>query len=381
MHGERWKSMDRYADNLQRYLESEPHFSDDFALDSLTVEKTGFIRPARAVLRYLPWLKTYANDLYFSRFVKYPRFVRRASDGSTVGHILDHSYGHLLGSLKARYKMITCHDLIPLFFEKDPALLKLFRYSVARLEEADLILADSRDTRKDLASELGVNPDRVWVVPLGVDLDLFRITEEKERREEILNALAIPAGKVILHVGNGLPYKNFNRLLKVFAKVLANTKGQRITLVNVGRFNTAQKNLARELAVDEHIIEMAGISDGLLVTLYNIADVYLQPSLKEGFGFTVLEAMACGTPVIVSKGTSLAELSGKIGIYVDPLDVDGTAEKIFELLFSYNSLLHPSPGELRIQAEKFSWQKTAQTTTEAYKYLINHNKKLGRTTT
>ncbi len=377
MQGEGWKSMDRYADNLQRYLENEPHFIDDFVLESLTVEKTGFIRPARAVLRYLPWLKTYANDLYFSRFVKYPRFVRRASSGSTVGHILDQSYGHLLGSLKARYKMVTCHDLIPLFFEKDPALLKLFRYSVARLREADLILADSRDTRRDLTSELGVNPDRVWVVPLGVDLDLFRITEERRRRDEILKALAIPAGKVILHVANSLPYKNFNRLLKAFAKVLTNTSGQNVVLVNVGRLNTAQKNLARELAVDEHIIEMTEVSDSLLTTLYNIADVYLQPSLKEGFGFTVLEALACGTPVIVSKGTSLAELSGRAGIYVDPLDVGSIAEKIFEVLFSYNSLLHPSPRELRTQAEKFSWQKTAKTTVEAYKYLLNSKKNEG----
>lgn len=368
MRGENWKSMDRYADNLQNYLfRLAP---ENYSFSVFAEEKSGFIRPLRPLLKLIPGVSEFAFDLYFSRFIKYPALAKRKTRNSNLIHVLDHSYAHLLYWLNTPFKVVTCHDLHPLFFEKNPNILKMFNYSLKGLLKADLILSDSRANRKDLIEMLGISEEKIKVVPLAVDLGKFSRVDDPREFERLRHTYNIPDGKILLHVGNSLPYKNLETAIKALGKI-AKLRSEKVNFLKIGCFTLEQKILAKELGVDERLVEVSDVSDGDLAGIYSLADLLVQPSLKEGFGFPVLEAMAVGLPVLVSRGTSLTEITGKVGFTVDGFDVDEVTQKIYEALFNYNFLIHPTRENLRKQAEKFTWKRTAEETLSAYEELFS----------
>ncbi|MEK7611034.1 MAG: glycosyltransferase family 1 protein [Patescibacteria group bacterium] len=369
MHSEGWKSMDRYADNLYHALSGQSNPAEDYSFSLFTAEKSGFIRPFRPLLKLIPGAATYANDLYFSRFIKFPFLAQKFSRGSGLVHVLDHSYAHVLNWIKKPLKVVTCHDLHPLFFETDPRILKLFRKSLLGMFKADLAISDSRANRKDMVEKLGIPEDKIRVIPLGVDAGKFCRREDPVEIARLRKTLDLPEGKILLHVGNSLPYKNLEIVIKALGK-LVKIRSERINFLKIGRFTGAQKALAAELGVEDRLAEITDPSDSDLAGLYSLADLLVQPSLKEGFGFTVLEALACGTPVLVSRGTSLTEIAGKVGSGVDGQDLDEVVQKIYELLFNYNFLIHPTREQMRHQAEKFTWKRTAEETLRVYSELL-----------
>ncbi|MCC7209967.1 MAG: glycosyltransferase family 4 protein, partial [Anaerolineae bacterium] len=225
--------------------------------------------------------------------------------------------------------VVTVHDLGYRFFPAaHPALERLYldlttRFSARR---AALILADSAATRDDLASIYGVNPARVKVVYPGVegltradDAAIFRARKKYGAPEEYL-----------LFVGTLQPRKNITRLVEAFALYLDTTGDRQTALVLAGKTGwllDPERDIFGALPPDKRrrVIVTGYVADGDIAALYSGARGLVFPSLYEGFGFPVLEAMSCGAPVLCSNTSSLPELAGDAALLVDPNDVRALA--------------------------------------------------------
>lgn len=270
---------------------------------------------------------------------------------------------------RRRYRsVITIHDLA---FLRYPHLLtpESARYygQVGRaVESADQIIAVSEATRRDLLELLPADPDRVTVVHEAASPDcrpLDPVEVERWRSE-----LGLPR-EFVLFVGTLEPRKNLPTLLKAFSRV---GKDCRVPLVVVGgRGWLCEEVFATRdaLGLNQEVLFAGTVPGKQLVYYYNCATCLVLPSLYEGFGLPVLEAMACGTPVIVSNLSSLPEIAGDAAITVDPTDVDGLAGALAVLL---------SDEELRARlrrlgikrAGSFSWERAARETMEVYRKAV-----------
>lgn len=253
--------------------------------------------------------------------------------------------------------LLTVHDLS--FFRHPETftaplrqyLQKAVPRSVAR---ADHIFADSKATQRDLAEFLNVPVERVTVLYSGLSTG-FRSTPEPGERERLQAHYGIGTRPYVLTVGTVQPRKNHLRLMQACDALMAN--GER-ELVIVGKPGwLAEATL--EAASQRPYTRLLGFAaDADLPALYRQAAVFAFPSLYEGFGLPILEAMACGTPVVGSATSSVPEVIGSAGLLVDPLDVAGWESALREVLD--NAALQT---ELRtrglLRAREFSWTRAA----------------------
>jgi len=247
--------------------------------------------------------------------------------------------------------VVTIHDLTHLRY---PQFLSgivhrfyfKFMFGLAA-RKASKILTDSQNTKKDIIEFFNIKPDKIKVIYLGVGEE-FVIRQEKEF-SYLNEKYNIPSDKkVILYVGNLLPHKNLNGLLKAFNLITG------AVLIIVGK---NFKNRSDPIPERQSIIYTGEVSQNELVDLYNRADLFVLPSLYEGFGLPVLESMACGTPVACSNAASLPEVGGDYAFYFDPeneKDIAGVINKALE----WNG----DRSALRAYALRFSWEKTAKET-------------------
>ncbi|MFH1895942.1 MAG: glycosyltransferase family 1 protein [bacterium] len=350
--------MERYADALASELKIQNK--------KLKVKEFGFSVPS-------PLFS--GRRKFFWRLGVYP-FLAQCAQGD-INHIIDHSYARAIKYLDPKKTVITCHDLIPLSFEKDSQAMAIFKETISYLPRAQKIIAVSEATKKDLVEKLGVDPRKVVVVYEGVEKK-FKVSAKKagrlhSRSKEKQNAkFQIPKEKkVILHVGNSLEYKNIEGLLEAFAKVREQEKD--VILVKVGRFTESQLDLIAKLKLrsEVEIFTRPCLSEEDLVAMYNLATVTCIPSHQEGFGFPVLESLACGTPVVCSNTSSLSEVGGKAAIYCDPKDPADIALKILTVLHSNYSNSGSVIREGIMQAKKFTWKKCAEETLGVYKQVAS----------
>lgn len=266
-------------------------------------------------------------------------------------------------------RAVTIHDLIPLLFPDHAPKAKKARYfalyqtlmrQVAR--RADLILAPSASTRRDILRELEV-PDarapRVVIVPEGVTPDYKPGPRPKDRAE-----------KIILYVGRSDPYKNLPRLVEALAGVRANGVNARLRVVGSPdpRYPEAPRR-AEELGLQPWIDWTGYVTPEQLVREYQTADVFCLPSRYEGFGLTLLEAMACGTPCVCSNIGSLPEVAGDAARKMDPAILPQLVEALTEVL------TRPEIAEEYVRrgvqrAAQFTWERTAKLTIEAYRQTL-----------
>ena len=307
MKAEGWRSMDRYADSLSRQL-SQPKAGPP-PFEGLRTPQ-GLERRAE-ILNYRcsifsaePPIRSSRVNLFWRDWV-YPRLAK--DHQGSVNHVLDHSYAHLLNFLSPRKTVITCHDIIPLEYEKDPVIIGKFRSLVSNLDKAAFIIADSLDTKEDLEDKLSISSEKIKVIYLGVD-PIFRQLSDDEKAK-VVNKYSLPDGKIIMSHSNTLAYKNIEGMLKAFREVLLADDLSYFIRVGTTPLTTAQRNLVWQLGITDNFYEIINPSDEELVGLYNCVDVFLSPSFKEGFGLTVLQSLACGTPIVVSRCTSLEEIA------------------------------------------------------------------------
>lgn len=349
---EKWHSpsMDRYFSELENGL----------------VQKGVKLKPVKPTL---PLLYKFLPDRYqfrLARFNYYPSLAKHKQ--SSINHITDHSYAQVAKYLDPNKTIITCHDLIPFFYEKDTSSLKNFRESVSYLNKVRLILADSQDSKKDLVSQLKIDSSKIRVVYLGVEESFQPSTGANVKIFRERHSL--PQKPLLLHIGNNLAYKNMEKIL--LSLRILKERGIDFCFLKVGSdFTLEHKELIREYKLADSIIFLGVVPENVLPDLYSSIDLLVYPSLKEGFGFPVLETVACGKRVLISKGTSLEEIASQAGVYVDPNEPEDIAHGIEKVL----NLNQKDKDKLRTlgleRAKLFSWEKTVNQVYESYLEILN----------
>lgn len=273
-----------------------------------------------------------------------------------------HSLANTAPAVGRAARVVTIHDLIHRRFPETHAgvlgrgLGALVRLAASR---ADRVITLSEAARADIVELLGVGADRVDVVPNGPGLDpVSEPTPESELRER----LGLGEGPIVLSVSAKRPHKNLARLIDAAARL-----DPPPALVLPG-YPTAHEAELRERAGPE-VRFLDWVSDADLEGLYRAATCLAFPSLAEGFGLPVLEAMRRGLPVACSNATSLPEVAGDAALLFDPLSVDAIADALRRLLADPGLRAELARRGVE-QAERFSWEAAAEGTVRSYERAL-----------
>jgi glycosyltransferase involved in cell wall biosynthesis len=234
------------------------------------------------------------------------------------------------------------------------------------IERADVLIAISESTRRDLIERMGAPADRIVVTQLAADPGLARVTDPV-RLAQVRRRYGLPE-RFVLSLGAMEPRKNLARLLEAFV-ALAPAVRKDVTLVVAGAqgwLNDSIHEQVQKLGLGDSVRFAGYIEEADLAAVYSLATVFAYPSLWEGFGLPVLEAMACGTPVLTANVSSLPEGAGDAAVLVPPNDVDAIAEGLGRLLEDDTLRRQLSERGYR-RAASFSWERCALETLAVYK--------------
>lgn len=373
---ENWLSMDLVADRLLASLK-EDH---EGVVDALRVcppmrRRFSSPRPPQAdgSLRF-------NLDRGLNRFWDYPRLLRRARGDFDVFHIVDHSYAHLVHSLPPERTVITCHDLVtfhsllePGRGERSRPFRMMTRYILDGMGKASRVVFDTTPVR-DAAVEMElVAPERARVVPLGVH-PAHSPHPDGTADGEVVRLLGPrrPEAPEILHVAGTFDRKRIDLTLRIFAAVRRIFPGARLIRVG-GAFKSEHLRLVKQLGLADSIDVLPYLERPVLSAVYRRADLAILPSEDEGFGFPVIEAMTCGTPIVASDLPVLREVGGDAASYVPVGEVEQWAEVVASLLAERRSGA-ASWEERRAaglaQAALFSWSEYARKMIDVYQEVI-----------
>lgn len=362
---------------LRRTLKAS--FSMDIYADSL-VRGLKTVRPDWEIIERSPTGSTNGIQKYHDRYWQYPRTLKHLE--ADIFHIIDHSDGYLSYWLK-RYRkpnVITCHDLINLIKPETfqgrarfPLVsMTAWRLAVQGMREADQIIAVSSHTKKDVIEHLNISSHNITVIPNAVD-SIFRPLPSEDiqafRYEQELSQDTF----CLLNVGSNNLRKNVSTILTVVASL--KEQGLPIQFWKVGAdFNADQISFIEANHLETCVTYLGQPNEKTLVKIYNAADVLLAPSLYEGFGLTILEAMACGTTVIAANVTSLPEVAGDAAILVEPFDIKAMATAIHRLDkdLQYRQELVQKGLE---RVKQFTWKRTAEQVVCVYEQVLAHSKR------
>jgi glycosyltransferase involved in cell wall biosynthesis len=273
-------------------------------------------------------------------------------------------------------KIVTIHDLTPLILpETHGTRFRLWwrwKFTLKLVKNRiDHVIAVSESTKNDCINYLDIPKEKITVIHNAVD-DIFKPLIDKQKIENHLKKEYNIDHPFILFVGTLEGRKNVPQLINAFYEVKKMGLNHKLILVGMKGWKSEPIFEAIEkLGLKDEIIFPGYIPTSDLVKLYNVADVFVYPSLYEGFGLPPLEAMSCGCPVITSNTSSLPEVVGDAGILVDPHDTDGLAKAIYEVL-SDNELRNQLVENSLERAKMFSWEKVAQETWKVYENMYNH---------
>lgn len=268
--------------------------------------------------------------------------------------------------------VLTMHDIQHEFFpEFFPAEVLAWRKATYRpsAQKARYIITDSHFTRQTIIEKYEIAPQKVKTVQLGVDR-IFHPLSSCEFTNHVRRQYNLP-DQFIFFPANAWPHKNHARLFEAL-KLLKQRHGLSCRLVLSGIFKSEMgrlSSLLKQAGLEEQVQILGYIPYEDLPGLYATATALVFPSLFEGFGLPVLEAMACGCPVICANTTSLPELAGDAALLIDPLDVAQIAEAIYNVLDSQS--LRSSLREKGLaQVKNFSWERAAWQTVEVYQNAL-----------
>ncbi len=269
--------------------------------------------------------------------------------------------------LRAR-RVVTVHDLAFLTHPQCalPALVAYLNRVVPRaVQAADRIIAVSRTTADDLVERLDVPRDKIRVIHLGIDPS-FSASRDPEDVTLVSQRYELET-PFVLAVSTIEPRKNYERLIEAFALASSSRDGPRM-LVIAGRRGWLYDSVfttVRRLGLGDRVRFLDYLSDGDLVALYRAAAAVAMPSIYEGFGIPVLEAMASGTPVVCSTAGSLPEVAGDAALLVDPEDVVGLAEALVRLV-AEEPLRSTLIARGFARSRSFTWESAARAHVEVY---------------
>jgi glycosyltransferase involved in cell wall biosynthesis len=285
---------------------------------------------------------------------------------------LYHSPDFVLPPLRHAHGILTVHDLAFLMRPEcaHPRLRAYLEEVVPRsVRRADFIIADSENTRNDLVVLLGVPPEKIAVVPGGVE-DSFAPVTDQAQIGRVRRHLGVGDAPFILAIGVLEPRKNLNRLMDAFAalKQRGNVPAD-LKLVLAGGKGWLFDGIFEHYGaspVRNDIVLPGFVPDELLPALYSAAEVFAFPSLYEGFGLPILEAMACGTPVVASRASCMPEVAEGAALLIDPARVDGLVDAL-ERAITDTSLRDDLIARGRERAAQYTWRGAAQSLLEVYR--------------
>ncbi|HTY36223.1 MAG TPA: glycosyltransferase family 1 protein, partial [Bacteroidota bacterium] len=267
--------------------------------------------------------------------------------------------------------VVTVHDLIHL---KLPQFFSVAQRTYAAgmlrhaIDNAGAIIAVSRRTKEDILDRFRVDESRISVVHNAVRSGFQRLAD-RTLVESFCRARSL-SKPFILYVGNVKPHKNIGVLLEAFAQVRTSYRDLELVFAG-GKCLEAGPMAARcnALGITDAVRDLGQLEEADLVAAYNAAEIAVLPSLYEGFGFPALEAMACGTAVIVSSGGALPEVVGDAAPIVDPHRPDQLAHAVVLLLQDRQTRDEWIRKGVR-RAGEFSWQKTGRQTLDVYEQVL-----------
>ena len=355
-------SMDVYADGIISGLRSvRPNW------EIIELKPRPFNRKSRSV--FLRAWKSY------ERFWRFPQHVTRQV--ADIFHIIDPSEAHITYWLNKKNKpvVVTCHDLVNFYCQDNlqgsvelPFISRrMWLHAVKGMKSADHIVAVSSVTAKDVTQILDIEPARISVIPNAVEAVFQPLP--KEQAESCRQKYGIsPETVCLLNVGSNHPRKNLSMVLKVIDTL--QQRGLSMHLWKVGAdFTDEQKAFIQNQGLENHVSYLGKPDKSTLIQIYNAADMLIAPSLHEGFGITLLEAMACGIPVITSKVSAMPEVVGDAGVLVEPTDCQAIADAVLHIHNHpdfYQELVNK--GFKRVKS--FTWEKTAERIAKIYEKLL-----------
>lgn len=263
--------------------------------------------------------------------------------------------------------VITVHDIVAFLFPQghNRKALYLERATLKRaLKKCTQILTVSRNTRNDLLQWFDVSPDKIMIAPCAASSLFKRLKKSDPKLKEVVELFDLPK-QFILAVGTLSPRKNFTRLIAAYKQLLRTHPHAHLVIVGDKGWDY-HKTLR---SVDPDKVHLVGYVEGEdLVALYNLAELFIFPSLYEGFGIPLVEAMTCGCPVASSNVSSIPEVTGGAAILFDPYSIE-TIENAMRAILDSPSLSKELTQKGQKRAKEFSWDKTAKKILALFKRL------------
>jgi glycosyltransferase involved in cell wall biosynthesis len=272
------------------------------------------------------------------------------------------------------HTVVTCHDLIHLLFPRyfSPPKVYFARHLLKRIaDRAKRIITVSENTRQDILNFFPQAEGKIRVVYNGVGpefhpLEREEVAEFKRRRQ---------LDDYLLYVGTCKPYKNLPRLIAAYAQLKVRYPTLKLIILSQKDYNNNEVcDAISHWKVGEGVVQERPADTQELNLYYNAARLLVLPSMYEGFGLPPLEAMACGTPVVVSNISSLPEVVGDAGILIDPSDVDSIVAGVEQGLCDSGLYKRLSRDGLD-RARQFTWEETARRTWEVYQEVMGQGSK------
>ncbi len=351
---------------LKLYVEDEQHAAGlkESLGDSLEIE---VVKPSRLT----------RNDFIRSRLWEYEMFKRARTEDFDVFH----SPYYVCSPYRFENEIVTIHDVIhiryPEYVTSWPRSL-YWSYNKIKTKALTHILTDSYNSRDDIVAHLGVEHEKISVVFPGVNERFRKISNIDELKRGSLK-YDLPEN-FILYVGGYDRRKNVETLLRSFQSLVVTDPSWPYQLVLGGRIPMPIPKLVLDFG---SLVEQLGLRDRVRFTgyieeedipiVYNLAQVFVYPSVYEGFGLPVLEAMACGVPTIAGRESSIREVLNKDDVLVDPMDTEALSRMILQLTSDPDRRKSLSIWGIE-RAKMFSWQSTSRATLDVYTSMrLDHN--------
>jgi glycosyltransferase involved in cell wall biosynthesis len=325
---DRQDSMQSYASMVERGLGERGH-------------EVSLLRPSAVLGACVAGTSSLFKWLgYADKFLLFPRELRRAASTADVVHLCDHSNAMYVAALAQRPHVVTCHDILAIrsalghFPENRVSLTgRIFQRLIARgLRRARAILCVSSKTRDDLRQYLAIPEARLHVVPNALHWP-YKPLDADACAPLLTSVGLLPGEPYFFHIGGNHWYKNRGAAIEIFAELRKLPQYARARLVMAGgAIKTDLQAIAQKHGVGDALIEATGLSNEQLQALYSCALATLFPSLEEGFGWPILEAQACGSPVVTTDRRPMNEVGGDAAILVDPAKPDAAAGMIADAL-------------------------------------------------
>jgi glycosyltransferase involved in cell wall biosynthesis len=313
--------------------------------------------------------------------VDYPRHVGAIRAQHDVFHIVDHSYSQLVHRLPAARTVVTCHDLDtfrsilePKEDPRSPLFHAMTRHILNGLRRAACVTCDTAVIRDALIARGLVPAARVTVVPVGVGDEFAPSPDPLADRSAARLVGGSSEAIEILHVGSNAPRKRLDLVLRCCAAVSSQLhQGRSIRLVRVGGpFTSEQEAIARELGMLDRVSVLPVLDDRTLAAVYRRAAIVVLPSDREGFGLPVIEALACGAPVVASDLPVLREVGGTAVQYCRPGDHDAWTGAVLQLVgerYERPERLTARRSDGVEWARRFTWARFADQLAGIYREL------------